>query len=356
MKRFLFFIVAFLCMVSMAWGDTTYIDGQEVLSSPIIDTQLTIDNGADSTIFQTSHADGTGEADARIILNDARPFLFIGDSDTVSKDFGIADQGDTFVFVANDAATAWLYFKYNIIKGDETSLSMIGDDGVNFLLGKDLDSGHAVRVDGASSSVELTDTDDEQSMFAVYGEFAQTLTAAGNGVAIRPTWTSNGDGSTGYGNNNLLVGCDADPDQFRVTKDGNVGQSNTGAFYTRYSATATASITAAATITINVDVPNGARILACDLRVMTALAAGETWDAEWNDGATVQSIATNQAVAKNTNLQAMFDPNANAPIADAETDIIIQKNSNPGVDAFSAQGSIRAVVFYETISASDAAS
>jgi len=110
-------------------------------------------------------------------------------------------------------------------------------------------------------------------------------------------------------------------------------------------AEAAAAITANHTITIQVNVPTGSRILGCQLRVDAALAAGETWDAAYVTGAT-QSIATAQAVAKNTKVNKHFDVNTDTDIASGEVDIIIQKNSNPGVDVFTAQGNIRAIIYY----------
>jgi hypothetical protein len=119
-------------------------------------------------------------------------------------------------------------------------------------------------------------------------------------------------------------------------------------------AEASAAITANHTITIQTNVPAGSRLLGCQLRVDAALAAGETWNAQYVTGAT-QAIAAAQAVAKNTKVNTFFDVNAATDIASAEVDITIQKNSNPGVDAFTAQGSIRAIVYYETLDAMAAA-
>jgi hypothetical protein len=115
-------------------------------------------------------------------------------------------------------------------------------------------------------------------------------------------------------------------------------------------AEAAADIAAAATITIHVNVPTGSRLLGCQLRVDAALAATETWDAVYVTGAT-QSIATNQAVAVNTKVVQHFDVNTDTDIASGEVDITIEKNSNPGVDAFSAQGNIRAIVYYTAFNA-----
>ena len=108
-------------------------------------------------------------------------------------------------------------------------------------------------------------------------------------------------------------------------------------------AEASANITAAASITINVNVPTNCKLLGCQLRVETALTSGEMWNSEWNDGSTVQSIVTAQSEAQNTKVNKWFDVNANPDITDAETDIVITKN---GGGSFTAAGAIRAIAYY----------
>lgn len=108
------------------------------------------------------------------------------------------------------------------------------------------------------------------------------------------------------------------------------------------------NITASAAITAQVNIPINAKILGVQLVVHSALSAGETWNAEWNDGSTVQAIASAVAVAVNSGGSYWFNINANSNITDAETDIVIQRSSNPGVDAFTAQGSIECHVYYYT--------
>jgi len=109
-----------------------------------------------------------------------------------------------------------------------------------------------------------------------------------------------------------------------------------------YSATGTISV--AHTITIQTNVPVTAKIIGAQLHVLTALAGGETWNAQYVTGAT-QSIGTAQAVAQNTNLSKFFDVNTDTDIASGEVDVTIQRSSNPGVDAFTAQGVIECVVY-----------
>ena len=116
----------------------------------------------------------------------------------------------------------------------------------------------------------------------------------------------------------------------------------TGAYFTEVSE-ATVDITAAASITCQVNVPSGAKLIGCQIRVDTALTVGETWDAEWNDSASLQAIVCNAAVAKNTKVNKFHDDNANTPLTDAETDIVITKN---GGGSFSAVGTIRCIAYY----------
>jgi len=107
-------------------------------------------------------------------------------------------------------------------------------------------------------------------------------------------------------------------------------------------AEATVNVTAAASITIACQVPSGARIIGCQIRVDAALAAGETWDAAYETGAT-QAIATAQAVAQNTKVNKYFDTHAATDIASAATDIAITKNAG---GAFTAQGTFRGIIYY----------
>lgn len=108
-------------------------------------------------------------------------------------------------------------------------------------------------------------------------------------------------------------------------------------------AEATADITADTIVTIQVDVPSGTKILGIQMRVDVALADGETWIAAYSGGAT-QNIATDKAIAQNTKVNKFFDENEATAITSGETDIAITKT---GGGAFTAQGNIRAIVYYQ---------
>jgi len=110
---------------------------------------------------------------------------------------------------------------------------------------------------------------------------------------------------------------------------------------------AVADIEGDASTTIHVNVPLGAKILGVQLRVDVALAAGELWDAAYSGGAT-QAIVSGAAVAQNTKINKFFDENAATAIASSEVDIDITKN---GGGNFTAQGTIRAIVYYQAFTA-----
>jgi len=110
--------------------------------------------------------------------------------------------------------------------------------------------------------------------------------------------------------------------------------------YVRKFSEATANIEADASTTIEVNIPAISRIIGVQLRVDAALAAGELWDAAFSGGST-DAIASGQAVAKSTKVNSL----ASATVT-SETDIAITKN---GGGNFTAQGTIRAIVYYETL-------
>jgi hypothetical protein len=120
----------------------------------------------------------------------------------------------------------------------------------------------------------------------------------------------------------------------------------TGGFQ-RLSVEATANIEADASTTITLGIPTSSRLIGVQLRVDSALATGETWDAAWSGGSTT-SIATARAVAKNTKVTLMYDEHAATPITSNTTNIAITKN---GGGNFTAQGTIRAIAYYEVMNA-----
>lgn len=110
----------------------------------------------------------------------------------------------------------------------------------------------------------------------------------------------------------------------------------------RKSASASAAITASASIEIPVAVPAGARLVGVQLRTDAGLAAGELWDAAFSGGSTA-AICSGQAVAKNTKVNSLT-----TDVTTATTNIAVTRN---GGGNFTAQGTIRAIVYYEAFDA-----
>jgi len=105
----------------------------------------------------------------------------------------------------------------------------------------------------------------------------------------------------------------------------------------------TAAITASASVTLTLSIPTNCRLLAAQFRVDVALAGGELWDAAYETGSTT-ALVSGAAVAQNTKVDKMHVDE----ITTGSTDIAITKN---GGGSFTAQGTIRAIVFYEELTA-----
>lgn len=91
---------------------------------------------------------------------------------------------------------------------------------------------------------------------------------------------------------------------------------------------------------IAVNVPSGARLLGCQLRVDTALTAGETWKADYATGSTTAIVGTGQAVTKNTKINKMH-------VDEITTDVTVIRITRDSGNFTNAAGVIRAIVYYE---------
>jgi hypothetical protein len=95
---------------------------------------------------------------------------------------------------------------------------------------------------------------------------------------------------------------------------------------------------------IAVNVPAGCKLLGAQLRVDTALTAGETWGAAYVTGSTTTLAAAGTAVAKNTKVNKMHVDE----ITSATTLVRITRDAGNFTNA---TGVIRAIVYYETLTA-----
>ena len=215
-----------------------------------------------------------------------------------------------------------------------------------------------VEIGGANGGFSVL-TDDAQRGGIAFGSPSDNLGAAidwqysSSSMRIR-TSTANGEISLMTGNSVAAV---------RIDETGRVGigtispvvelevageirhTGTTGGFNERVSE-ATGTATAATTFDIEVNIPSGARIIGCQLRVDTALTSsdgGTTWTAAYIDGSTSQ-VGTALAFAKDTKKNTMYDVNLASDIASAETDIRVTCD---GAKTFAAGGVVRAIVYYE---------
>ena len=82
------------------------------------------------------------------------------------------------------------------------------------------------------------------------------------------------------------------------------------------------------------------RLMGVQLRVDTALTAGETWSAAFTNGSTTPIITTGQAVAKNTKIYTMIVPEITTNV----TNVRITRDSGNFTNGV---GVIRAIVYYD---------
>jgi hypothetical protein len=121
-------------------------------------------------------------------------------------------------------------------------------------------------------------------------------------------------------------------------------------------AEATAAMTASASVEITVNVPNESIYHGAQIRVDDAVS--HDWDAYWVDDnnhaephAAPTIICTNKSSAKNTKCDRFMNESIAAQIdlvasATGYGQVVIQRTSDPGVDAFTATGTMRAIVYY----------
>lgn len=114
--------------------------------------------------------------------------------------------------------------------------------------------------------------------------------------------------------------------------------------------TASSGALTGATDKIEVNIPSGALLHSCQLRVDVAVVndGDNTWAAAYSGGATAEIAAAATAAAKNTKVNAFFDANAATAIASGETDITL----TPQAASFTA-GEITAVCYYYTLTSLD---
>ena len=316
---------------------------------------ITLTDGTDTSIIKHIQEPGLGGR-LTIGLDETARTMVIIDAGDVDTDLGLSAVGNPSLFIFNAAAT--MHLQINSSSFTTADVFTYRAARLTFQIGSDQSFGD-MNTFNSDSNIELIDTDGEQAWLYIEPKINQSGTAAYNGLHVNVLETtpgsSFGDGSTGQGNNLLLLEIESVP-KFRVDRTGSTHMTSEGTHggdvIKIYSAS-TGTLPAAATDTIQLNIPTGWVIQGCQLHVKTALAGGDTWDAELNDGATEEAIASNQAVTQNTNVNhhASADAGYGGTLTDAETDILITKN---GGGSFTAQGEIEATCIAKGFDAWDA--
>ncbi len=166
----------------------------------------------------------------------------------------------------------------------------------------------------------------------------QNATVGPGSKSIVLTW----NGNTGFGTTTPATKVDV-AGSFQISSPvaGSLGG------YVRTFAEATGTPSGTTTyFDIAVNVPAGTKLLGCQLRVDTALTAGETWGAAYVTGSSTILAATGQTVAKNTKVNKMH-------VDEITTDITKVRITRDAGNFTNSVGVIRAIVYYETFTAMD---
>jgi len=153
-----------------------------------------------------------------------------------------------------------------------------------------------------------------------------------------------GNGSTAFPVLMISSDDDNDGDYFIIEGDGDVGfgtgspqgnqqwsSADTHGGYVWKIYSATSGALTGATDKIELDIPSGWIIKACQLHVKTAVvddAGNDTWSSELNDGGQEEVLSAGSAASQNTNVQhiAHADAGYGGTLTDAETDILLTPN------------------------------
>jgi hypothetical protein len=141
--------------------------------------------------------------------------------------------------------------------------------------------------------------------------------------------------------NGGMVGIGTTVPSERLDVKGNIKYSGTTGGLVHKTAEVVCTIAAAASCVTTFDIPAGVRLLGGQLRVDTALTAGETWNAAFSGGSTT-TLCHEQAVAKDTKCNLLIVDE----IATGTTNVTITPHAG---GSFTAAGVIRIIAYYEVL-------
>lgn len=181
-----------------------------------VDDVAEIDLGSQTyhNYIQSTQAEGLAGADFRIGLDEALRTVIICDSGDIGTDFGLAASTDSRLLIYNAAGSQYCSLVYNLTQFS-TDYNIRGAATAGFQLSADLAAGDVFTFQQSAAGVDLTDTNAEQAWIKGEATIAQTGTATWYGDWIDVTVTTEGDGSTGFGNA-YLVRSEAGTEKFSV--------------------------------------------------------------------------------------------------------------------------------------------
>lgn len=211
-------------------GNITYVNGEGLTVSST--GQMILSDGVGATIIRQFNEPGLGSR-FTFGLPEVSRTMVIADAGDVDMDFGLSVAIDPTVYIFNAPGTSYATLKYDllslfggsaILQADGSNMTFVSYVKQMFQSRFDLVAGNLFSFDSTANN-ELTDTDGEQSWGYFEPKINQSGTAAYNGLHVNVLETtpgsSFGDGTTGQGNNLLLLERESVP-YFKVDRDGTV--------------------------------------------------------------------------------------------------------------------------------------
>ncbi len=135
-------------------------------------------------------------------------------------DFGLAAKSDPTLYIMRSNSTEFLSIEHNVISCTSSDFYFQPLLRIYFNAQGDVSVGDRY-IFNSNAGVELTDTDGQQAFALFEMKVNQTGTAASDGIYVNGILTSEGDGSTGDGNNYLRLATGGTT-VFRVDNTGGI--------------------------------------------------------------------------------------------------------------------------------------
>ena len=183
-----------------------------------------ITDGTDTHSIKAVQEPGLGGR-LSIGLDETARTLWIGDIGDIDTDHGLPVEAEPTLIISSASGARSVAFSFSELDNRRGNFNFTHRTNGQHVFINDADQSSGSFVNFISGgAAELTDDNGEQSLVLIDSKVNQTDTAAQNGLKIRITQVSAGDGTTGTGgtNNLMVAGTDADEDIFKVDLVGRV--------------------------------------------------------------------------------------------------------------------------------------